>query len=174
MQNTDPPEKNHPFPALTPEVRKFIESMGIYFENEGVPRIGGRILGLLLITDGPLSAEQLASTLKVSRASISTNIRMLTSTSLVEKVALLDTRHTQYVIADDVWDKAILSGQEKVAAFRGIAELGLESLPENIRPRRRLEEMIEWSNVMGKLFVLALNDWRQRAAEAAPAAGKVG
>ncbi len=64
-------------PRLTPELSRFIEGMGMYFENQGIPRIGGRMLGLLMIAHRPLSAEDLARILKVSRASLSTNFRSL-------------------------------------------------------------------------------------------------
>ncbi|MGC8856229.1 MAG: hypothetical protein ACP5QU_05470 [Anaerolineae bacterium] len=63
MKNTDPPTSNEKFTLPTPEAAKFIESMGIYFENEGVSRIGGRILGLLLIAHKPLSGEEIAEIL---------------------------------------------------------------------------------------------------------------
>src|SRR5574340_1581451 len=114
MKNTDPPDSKSHKISLSPELRHFVESMGSYFENEGVPRIGGRILGLLLIAHEPLRPEDLASVLKVSRASISTNIRMLTSSSLVEKVSFLHDRYTYFTITENVWDRAIVAGREKV------------------------------------------------------------
>jgi len=43
MKNTDPPNQNK-FKKLSPELARFIESMGMYFESQGIPRIGGRIL----------------------------------------------------------------------------------------------------------------------------------
>jgi DNA-binding transcriptional regulator GbsR (MarR family) len=174
MKNTDPPDSNHREGASDAALKRFIEGMGVYFENEGVPRIGGRILGLLLATPGPLSAEDLASRLKVSRASISTNIRMLTATGLVEKVAFLDRRHTYYGMAGDVWGKAIIGGREKVLAFKSLAEQGLAALPEGSDARPRLEEMVEWSSMMSEVYERVLVEWQKRRPEGAQLEQKVG
>ena len=155
-------------------MKRFIEGMGIYFENEGVPRIGGRILGLLLATPGPLSAEELANRLMVSRASISTNVRMLTASGLVEKIAFLDRRHTYYGMAGDVWGKAIIGGREKVMAFKSLAEQGLAALPVGSEARLRLEEMVEWSNMMSEVYERVLIEWQKRRPEGAQLEQKVG
>jgi DNA-binding transcriptional regulator GbsR (MarR family) len=162
MKNTDPPDSTSHIYPLTPELARFVESMGAYFENEGVPRIGGRILGLLLIAHEPLRPEDMASTLKVSRASISTNIRMLTSTSLVEKVSFLHDRHTYFTITEDVWGRAIIAGREKVLAFRSIAELGLEALPGADKVLKRMQEMIEWADMMAEVYEKILLEWREK------------
>lgn len=174
MKNTDPPDSNHRDANAEAGLNRFIEGMGIYFENEGVSRIGGRILGLLLSTQGPLSAQQMAGRLKVSRASISTNIRMLTASGLVEKVAFLDQRHTFYVITPDVWGRAISAGREKVLAFKSIAEMGLAALPELNEARGRLEEMIEWSRMMVEVYERVLVEWQERRPERALPERKAG
>lgn len=175
MKNTDPPKpiRTRPEGGLD----RFIEGMGVYFEQEGVPRIGGRILGLLLASQGPLSAEQMASRLKVSRASISTNIRMLTASGLVEKMAFLDHRHTFYAVTGDVWGKAISVGREKVKAFKSIAEMGLAELAAlsgTETAQRRLEEMIEWSDMMGEVYERLLIEWQARRSVGMPAGEKAG
>jgi DNA-binding transcriptional regulator GbsR (MarR family) len=73
---------------LSAAISGFIEGMGLYFEDFGVPRIAGRLLGLLLVTNRPLSLEEVATTLGVSRASVSTNARLILATGLVERVSL--------------------------------------------------------------------------------------
>ncbi|MGE5249875.1 MAG: GbsR/MarR family transcriptional regulator [Bacteroidota bacterium] len=174
MKNTDPPHGNHHHENADASLNPFIEGMGMYFESEGVPRIGGRILGLLLAAPGPLSAEELAGRLKVSRASISTNIRMLTATGLVEKVAFLDKRQTHYAMTGDVWGRAIAAGREKILAFRSIAETGLAALPAGNEARGRLEEMIEWSNFMSGVYEKVLREWQARRPDRTPAERKAG
>jgi DNA-binding transcriptional regulator GbsR (MarR family) len=174
MKNTDPPQDNHKNERSEAGLNRFIEGMGVYFEKEGVPRIGGRILGLLLAAHGPLSAEQMAGRLKVSRASISTNIRMLTASGLVEKMAFLDQRHTFYVIDGDVWGKAIAAGREKVLAFKAIAEMGLSILPEDDRARTRLQEMVEWSDLMSEVYERVSIEWQERRPIGTPSGQKAG
>ena len=69
MKIADPSHRDKTL-NLSPELIRFIEGMGMYFENQGIPRIGGRILGLLMVAHEPLSADAIARILKVSRASI--------------------------------------------------------------------------------------------------------
>ena len=46
----------------------FIETMGLALESDGLPRIAGRIFGLLLVSEDPRSLDDLAAELKVSKA----------------------------------------------------------------------------------------------------------
>ena len=88
-----------------PELSQFIENMGLHYEAYGVPRIGGRLLGLLMISNRPLAAEEMAETLQVSRSSVSTNLRTLLMAELVEKVSLPGDRVDYYVLSDLAWQK---------------------------------------------------------------------
>src|SRR5512140_993717 len=101
MKNTDPPHRtrhngNTAGIKLTPELNRFIQHMGAYFEGSGVPRIGGLILGLLIVAHEPLSAEEIASILKISRASVSTNFRILSAAGLAERFTSHDDHVTYY------------------------------------------------------------------------------
>ena len=48
---------------LNAPLTRFIENLAQYFESFGIPRIGGRILGLLLVSSEPLSAEAISTIL---------------------------------------------------------------------------------------------------------------
>ena len=99
MKKTDPLQKNK-FEKLSPELARFIESMGMYFESSGIPRIGGRILGLLMIAHAPLTADDIARILKISLASVSTNMRALTASGMIEKTSVLHHRTTYFVFSE--------------------------------------------------------------------------
>lgn len=80
---------------------KLIEDFGLFFENYGLPRIFGRIYGLLLITDEPhLSLEQIASELKISKASASTIARQLLATTMIEKSTIPGDRRDFYRVGE--------------------------------------------------------------------------
>ena len=55
----------------------FIERMGLALESDGLPRIAGRIFGLLLVSEDARSLDDLAAELRVSKGSVSTNARLL-------------------------------------------------------------------------------------------------
>jgi DNA-binding transcriptional regulator GbsR (MarR family) len=63
----------------------FIERMGGALEAQGLPRIAGQVYALLILTDQPLTLEEIASELGVSAGSASTNSRLLESLDLVER-----------------------------------------------------------------------------------------
>jgi DNA-binding transcriptional regulator GbsR (MarR family) len=76
---------------------KVIEDFGLYFEQYGLPRILGRIYGLLLITDEPvLGLDDMAEQLGISKASASTTARQLQAFTLIEKVSLPGDRRDYY------------------------------------------------------------------------------
>ena len=161
MKNTDPPPKNK-FKKLNPELTRFIESMGMYFENMGIPRIGGRILGLLMIAHKPLSAEDIGKILKVSRGSTSTNMSALTSSGLVEKKSILHDRSTYFVFSEAALEQRMMTGIQSATIFRKLAEQGLAALPDHDSARSRMQRSIEWSNLLVDTFQKAITEWRKR------------
>ncbi len=68
-------------------IDQFIEQKGMEYQAEGLPRIAGRLVGLMLIEEGPFSFSSLAERLKVSRGSISTNTRLLENLGLIDRVS---------------------------------------------------------------------------------------
>ncbi len=161
MKNTDPPDSNT-ITNLSSELTSFIESMGRYFESYGIPRIGGRMLGLLLISHEPLSAESIASVLKVSRGSISTNFRLLLASGLAEKVTFPSDRTTYYTFPLTAWEKAMKVEIEGTASLGRLAQQGLAALPADNPARSRLEGMAEWVNMISEVYHKMLTEWRSR------------
>lgn len=82
-------------------VQDFVETMGLRFQDQQMPRIAGRLFGLLLLEGGPFSFGELADRLQVSRGSISTNARLLENIGLVERVAKPGDRQDYYRIVPD-------------------------------------------------------------------------
>ena len=156
-----PPNKNK-LEKLSPELTRFIESMGMYFEAQGIPRIGGRILGLLMIAHEPLSADDIARTLKVSRASVSTNLRPLTISGMVDKTSPLHDRTTYFVFSEAALEQRMVAGIQSAAVFKKVAEQGLAALPKQDSARARMQRSIEWSDLLVESFINAIDVWRKR------------
>jgi len=74
--------------TLSASVREFIDQMGLYFAGFDISRSAGHIVGVLMVTDRPLSLDEIASALQVSRASVSTNARLLASAGLAQPVSM--------------------------------------------------------------------------------------
>ena len=147
---------------LSPELVRFIENMGMYFESYGIPRIGGRMLGLLLVTHAPLSAENIAAILKVSRASISTNLRMLLQVGLAEKATFPGDRTTYYLFPETGLEKTIVTEIQSIGMMKKFTEQGLAALPPEDAARSRLESMMKWADFLIEVWQKALDEWRSR------------
>lgn len=80
-------------------ISAFIERMGLSAQGDGLPRIAGRILGYFIIHGGPTSLSTLARELRVSRASISTNARMLRDLGVLDATAMPGDRQDYYQLA---------------------------------------------------------------------------
>ena len=161
MKNTDPPQQNK-FKKLNPELARFIESMGMYFESMGIPRIGGRILGVLMVAHEPLSADDIGRILKVSRGSISTNIRALLGSGMVEKKSILHDRTTYFIFSEAAMEQRMATGIQSATIFKKLAEQGLASLPANDSARTRMQRSMEWSDLLVDTFQKAITEWRSK------------
>lgn len=136
-------------PELSPGLIEFIESMGRYFERFGLARIGGRILGLLLISDRPLSHDDIASMLQVSRASVSTNLHMLAASSLAERVTYPGDRRDYYRYGPDTWERALITELEGVQWLRRIGERGMAAASASEGTARdRLEVLLKFCDLL--------------------------
>src|SRR5512138_2995001 len=173
MKNTDPPHRtSHKARAngrhapggvkLTPDMSRFIQHMGGYFEGSGVPRIGGLILGLLIVAHEPLSAEQIATILKISRASVSTNYRILGAAGLAERFTSHEDRATYYTFPTGAWEQILHMGTQRVLAFKRIIGEGLAAVPKQDIAHQRLELAEELSDSMLTAYRKLVEDWRVR------------
>ncbi|HKS69906.1 MAG TPA: hypothetical protein VJQ45_05780 [Ktedonobacterales bacterium] len=148
---------------MSDSLRQFIESMGVFFERYGISRIGGRMLGLLMVAERELSLDEIATTLSVSRASVSTNARMLILYGMAQLVTRPGDRRDYYRLPPDTWAHATEAELEAIVAMRRIAERGLAAARASDRAAtEHLEEMIAYSDLMLEDRRNLLEHWRQR------------
>jgi DNA-binding transcriptional regulator GbsR (MarR family) len=74
-----------------------------------VNKVGGQIYALLFLSDEPLSLDEIAEKLEISKGNISINIRMLEETRLVRKVWIKGSRK-DYYSAERVYPKKVIKG----------------------------------------------------------------
>ena len=131
--------------ALTVDQQQFVERVGLYFEEYHLSRIGGRLPGLLLLSDRPLGIEEMATTLDVSRASVSTNIRTTADFGLTERISLPGDRRDYYRFSEDAWHRGLEARIEGTNRLRRIAAGGLAALaPGDTATGSHLRELIEF------------------------------
>ena len=145
------------------EIKNFVEDVGIFFEQSGLPRMAGRILGWLLICDTPQqSTSELVEALKASKGSISTTTRLLIRIGLIERFSLPGIRHDYFRIKPGVWHHLIKESQVQTTAMRQLAERGLELLKDKLPlNRQRLEEMRNMYAFFEQEYPALLERWEQ-------------
>ncbi|MGV9386944.1 GbsR/MarR family transcriptional regulator [Nonomuraea sp. NPDC003707] len=109
------------------QVLEWVERVAAFVSEEwGLAPITGRVLGWLMACDPPAqTASDIADAIGASRASLTTNMHLLTSIKLIRRFRKPGERNVYYQIEDDAWSKVI---RQKLAAFTAFDELAAEGL----------------------------------------------
>lgn len=126
--------------TMRKDEEEFIETMGRHFEEDGQPRIAGRLFGLLMVSEEPCSLDDLAEVLKVSKGSVSSNARLLEQWGLAERVTHPGDRRDYYQLAEDRHKRLL---ERQIVRLHGMlghlrrAETSLATRSEGVRGRFR-------------------------------------
>jgi DNA-binding transcriptional regulator GbsR (MarR family) len=127
---------------LNQKTREFIEKMGLLFEHAGSTRTHGRMMGLMLVSDKPLSLDEMADQLRVSKASLSTNARLAVQIGMAQRVSLPGDRKDYYEMSPGSFERMVADRVRAIDAFVRLADEGLFAVaPENTGARHRLQKM---------------------------------
>jgi DNA-binding MarR family transcriptional regulator len=148
----------------------FIEQVGLACEADGFTHIAGRLFGLLLLSAGPCSLDEMAEILGVSKASVSTEARRLLERAIVLRLSVEGDRRDYYEIAPDFF-RALM--QVRVNRWSRMHELAtaararMPDLPPIVLDRLGYVDIVHE-------FVLdrvksALAEWDERVKLLAPA-----
>jgi len=134
-------------------VEEFVERLGLIAESDGLPRIAGRIMGLMIIDGGPLSFAELAGKLAVSRASISTNTRFLEHLGVIERVAQRGERQDYFQLATAPYVRLLQGSVDRAAKAHGVVADARDQLSvKDEGARRRLDELGAFYEELGNSF----------------------
>ena len=149
------------------EEKRFVEEVGVFFEQSSLPRMAGRILGWLLISDPPhQTTSELAEVLLASKGSISTMTRLLIRIGLIERTSLPGERHDYFRLKPNAWHQMLKDSLVQVAAARQLAEHGLELLEGKAHVNRlSLEEMHNMYAFFERELPALLERWEQERKE---------
>jgi DNA-binding transcriptional regulator GbsR (MarR family) len=147
----------------------FVEKIAILLEADGMPRVAGRLFGLLLVSAEPRSLDELASQLGLSKASISINARLLEEKGVVERTGRQADRRDYYSIAEDILERTLEQRIAKIRRFQqSIAEARKTCTIDDEVVRSRLENMDMAHNHLIDATARALDEWRARRDKRTP------
>jgi DNA-binding MarR family transcriptional regulator len=124
---------------------EYVERWARALEQQGQPRIAGRIYGHLATAAEPyLSQQELADQLGVSRASISTNTARLVQHSLVVRVAVPGSRIEHYALDVEGTQASLVRVAQSARRLQDLAAEGLELQPGVLTPgTQNLRQMVD-------------------------------
>jgi DNA-binding transcriptional regulator GbsR (MarR family) len=121
---------------------RFIEQMGLIAQGHNLPRISGRILGLLVLEGRPFGLRELAERLQVSRASVSTNARLLSELGVIHRIAKPGDRQDYYELGTDPYARLLKGVSRRMSAAHEVireADASIGALDDETH--RRLQEL---------------------------------
>ncbi|WP_182909357.1 GbsR/MarR family transcriptional regulator [Microbispora sp. H13382] len=109
------------------QLLEWAERVAMYLARDGVPPIAGRVLGWLMICDPPeQSAGQISEAIGASRASLTSNLRLLTGMGFLTWRTRPGERTVYYRMADEAWAVVVRRQVAGIAAFLDITRQGLD------------------------------------------------
>nr|WP_241664423.1 MarR family transcriptional regulator [Ningiella ruwaisensis] len=133
--------------ATAHTIEHFIEKMGLIAQADGLPRIAGRILAVLVIYDEPHSFTDLTEKLAVSRGSISTNTRLLVNLGLIERSTKKGERQDYFVLRENPYTSLMQGIEARTQEARALLKATKSDLPDVLEgAQTRLSQMLDFYN----------------------------
>lgn len=103
-----------------------ISGLGRLVRFFGFSDVMGRLYGVLLLTPGPLSLDELAARLEISKGSVSMNMRALERWGMAKEVWMRGERKKYYVAESDLWKviRNVLGSREQREVHQALNVLG--------------------------------------------------
>lgn len=135
------------------EVReRFIEQMGLVSQAEGLPRIAGRLMGLMVFDGRAFSFSELADELQISRGSVSANTRLLEERGVIERITKPGERQDYFQLADNPFEALLHQLSNKATRAREAIGKTVDALPPSqVETRKRLCRLQEFYIAIGDL-----------------------
>ncbi|MFI6290510.1 GbsR/MarR family transcriptional regulator [Nonomuraea sp. NPDC050790] len=132
---------------------EWVERVAMYLARDGVPPIAGRVLGWLMVCDPPeQSAGQISAAIGASRASLTSNLRLLTGMGFLRWRTRPGERTIFYRMAEDAWAVVVRKQIAGITSFLDITREGLDLVGSDDERAARIRQAhmtFEW---MAKVF----------------------
>lgn len=134
---------------LTTIREEFIESIGLVAQAEGLPRIAGRLFGLMVFDQGPVSFSELAEQLQVSRGSISSSARQLEELGVIRRTTKAGNRQDYFQLADNPYLTLLNLAASRANRAKETIDRTLEQIPNKEKLiRKRVAEYATFYDTM--------------------------
>jgi len=132
---------------MPPSIEAFVVHFGEMGSRWGINRTVGQIYALLFVTDRPLNADEIGTTLGISRSNVSMSLKELEAWQLVTLSRKPGDRREYYTTLGSVWDifKAVAAERRRREVEPTLSMLRQELLrtPASDEERHALARMRE-------------------------------
>ena len=144
----------------------FINRFGDAYKDFGLPTLMGRIVGLLLATDGPVSLDEMTSTLEVSKGPVSQILRRLRDHNLVKRVWVGGDRKDYYQAVDHIFlqaftNQAALLNRNLLLAQEFQSRLAGEDDGDLAAMKSKVDEMVDFNEQMQAVLNTFIKNWQR-------------
>jgi DNA-binding transcriptional regulator GbsR (MarR family) len=122
----------------------------------GFSEVMGRLYGTLLLSPEPLSLDDLAESLQISKGSVSMNMRALERWGMAQEVWMRGERKKYYEAEPDLWQviRNVVSGRE-----RREVQMALEVLDESVDKLKAADdELTPEERELAQFYLQRLDD----------------
>ena len=152
-------------PALEQAIETFIQGAGIVSAGllGMVNKVGGQIYAILFLSQTPLSLDEIAERLQISKGNVSINVRMLEEFDLVRKIWVKGSRKDYYT-AQMTYPKKVIRDflakiQRNIEEARSTIQQTRRQI-EQIKPatadeQEKVEYILRQLNVIGTFYAAA-------------------
>jgi len=144
--------------------QEFIQDYGLGYQSFGLPRLMGKVVGLLLYHGQPVSLDDITEELHVSKGPVSQIMRRLREHNLVRRIWVPGSRRDYYQAEPDIFGQAFTNHAElqsqNLALARKYTDLIKKSkadLPDSFA--QRMDEMDRFYTMMNKHLRSFLTEW---------------
>ena len=145
------------------EKEQYIESVGLFYDKYGLPKMAGRILGYLISSETENNSfDDLKEALKASKGSISGNINLLLNQSMIVKHMISGDRKSYYKMSINSLESIMDAKAISITQFKRILQDGLSFDTAESNPKsRNLKEILNYYEFLEREIPLLRKKWEQ-------------
>ena len=141
-----------------------VERIGVGFEKAGIPPVGARIIGLLMMAEPPyLAFDDLVEYTQASKSSVSTALKFLQVEGLVDYITFSGDRKRYFQLYSSTWVEIM---KDRMTAFTSLRQIIKETLelrssqyPEF---NHTLAEVAELYQQLERKMIKTIEDWENK------------
>ena len=144
-----------------------VERIGVGFEKSGIPPVGARIIGLLMMAEPPyLSFDDLVEATQASKSSVSNALKSLQTEGLVDYITFSGDRKRYFQLYSSTWVEIM---KDRMTAFTSLRKIIRETLdlrssqyPEF---NQTLTEVIDLYRALEEQMTRVIEEWEKKRGE---------